>query len=115
MIVLCISTCFSSCYYDVEEELYPYTGCDTTNVTYKTRIQPILQNNCIVCHNASLNSGNLNFENFADVKSIADDTRFYGAVTHAEGYSPMPKGGNKLTDCEIRNIRIWISDGALNN
>jgi len=31
------------------------------------------------------------------------------------GYYPMPKGGNKLSDCEINQVKNWINAGALNN
>jgi hypothetical protein len=38
-----------------------------------------------------------------------------GTVNHATGYSAMPKGGGKLTDCEIRQLQTWIDNGTLNN
>jgi hypothetical protein len=29
--------------------------------------------------------------------------------------SAMPKGGGKLSDCDINKIRSWLNKGMLNN
>jgi hypothetical protein len=36
-------------------------------------------------------------------------------MAFAAGYSAMPKGGNKLADCQITQVQKWIQAGALNN
>ena len=109
---------FNGCYYDVEEELYPKSNagstCDTSNATY-TKVLTILQNNCYSCHKASSSLGNVNIEGYANVKSYADNGKLLGVITWASGFSPMPKGGNKLNDCDIKNIQAWINNGSLNN
>jgi uncharacterized membrane protein len=108
----------SSCYNDVEEELYPTTGnptqCDTSNATYTT-VQSILQNNCYSCHSGSAPSGNVNLEGYANVKSYADNGKLIGVITWAPGFPPMPQGGNKLNECDIAKIQSWINQGTLNN
>ena len=38
-----------------------------------------------------------------------------GTINHASGFSRMPKGGGKLTDCEISQLQKWIDNGILNN
>jgi hypothetical protein len=37
------------------------------------------------------------------------------AINHSAGYSPMPKGGNKLPACQIAKVRRWVAAGAPNN
>ncbi len=117
---LLIST-FFSCYKDNEEELYPNTSaCDTSSVTYSANILSIIQNNCYACHN-NANSGSIgagiSFEGHANLSTYINNnkTRFLGAVEHSSGYSKMPKGGNKLSDCSITLIKKWINDGIQNN
>lgn len=107
----------TGCYYDIEEELYPASplACDTANVTFAGSVQPLLQTNCFSCHTGSAPSGNINLMGYANVKTVADNGKLMGAVTHSAGFSPMPQGGNKLSDCEILIIQTWIDKGTLNN
>lgn len=106
----------SGCYYDNEEELYPQgTGCDTNNVTYSGTIAPVMVNNCNGCHNSLSPSAGIITDNYNDLKTIVDNGRFWGAVTHAQGFSPMPQNQPKLTDCTLEKIKKWIDDGANNN
>jgi len=90
-------------------------GCDTVNVTYSGTIAPMLQSKCVGCHNNTSTSGNINLSNYAGVQVQALNGRLMGAVRHNAGYSPMPKGGTKIPQCEIDELNIWITDGAPNN
>lgn len=38
-----------------------------------------------------------------------------GVVTHSTGFTPMPHGRPKLSDCDINTIKDWVSWKALNN
>jgi hypothetical protein len=110
----------TSCYYDNEEYLYPDNvgtiGCDTTNVTYSGTIAPLLANACNGCHYpASPFGAGIVLNNHTDLVAIINSGRFVGAINHASGFSPMPKGGTKLSDCNLLKIQKWIDDGALNN
>src|SRR6185436_2995998 len=107
----------NGCYRDVEEELYPNsnsTVCDTANATYG-KVLTVIQNNWYSCHKASSSEGNVNLEGYTNLKGYADNGKLIGAITWTPGFSPMPKGGNKLNDCDIANIKSWINQGALNN
>ncbi len=111
---------FSSCYYDSEEFLFPDINpetCDTTNVTFSGTIQPVLQSVCYRCHSSSNSSqgGSIKLEDYADVKLRADDGSLFGSISHASGYSPMPKGGGKLDDCTLAWFYIWIDSGSPDN
>ncbi len=106
-----------ACTYNNEEELYG-TGlspCDTTNVSYTADVLPILQQNCYGCHQQQVSSGGVNLEGHSRVKTVASNGRLLGAVSHAPGFSPMPKNATKLADCDISKIRRWINQGALDN
>lgn len=119
LIVLLASV--TGCYYDNEERLYPQvsTGCDLSNVTYSASVVPILQASCLSCHSNSAVSrgdgGGIKLENYSDVKALAVNGKLMGVVNHATGYSAMPLGGGKLTDCEISTLQTWINNGTLNN
>jgi len=107
----------AGCYYDKEDLLYPDSGnCDTTNSTYTSVVQPALQTyGCIGCHSGSAPSGNVLLNTYANIKNYAQNGKLYGAISHSAGYSPMPQGGNKMTNCTINQIKAWIDAGALNN
>lgn len=108
----------SGCYYDNEEELYQFVqpeACDTTNVTYTSHILPLLEANCLSCHDASTASGNVILEGYNQVKIYSDNGAFLGTISHSGSFSNMPQGGNKLPDCDIDQVRTWIEAGAQNN
>lgn len=111
-------TVFPSCYYDKAELLYPstLTGCDTTStVTYSAKVVPILQQQCYGCHSIASPAGNIAMSTYATDKVIALNGKLYGSISHSSGYSPMPKSGNKLSNCQIAIIKKWIDAGSPNN
>jgi mono/diheme cytochrome c family protein len=52
---------------------------------------------------------------YTAVKTQVTNGKLLGSVKHAAGYSPMPQGGNKLSDCQITQITNWINAAAPNN
>lgn len=106
---------FGSCYYDVEEELYPSLECSTTGVTYSGVVEPILKSKCYSCHDAATNSGNITLEGYASLKAYVDNGELLGAIKHSNGFSPMPKNAAMLVDCDIKKIETWITEGAQQN
>ncbi|MEZ4827728.1 MAG: hypothetical protein R3C61_15810 [Bacteroidia bacterium] len=107
----------SSCYYDNEEDLYPASTntCDTTNITYASVVQPLLQNRCYVCHDAATKSGNIALDTYTDVLKMVNNGKLWGAINHSEGYVPMPDDEPKLGDCTLAKVKAWIDSGAPNN
>lgn len=103
------------CYYDVESELYPNTGCDTTHITFQTSIKPILNRNCTSCHTGAGSSGGVDLASHAGASVVAQNGKLLAAVSHGPGASPMPQGAPKLPDCDIAKIRKWVEEGAKNN
>jgi len=121
LIILALAI-LSGCYYDNEEELYPNFGsnCDTTNVTYSGTIFPIISGDCISCHSGSVPQGNVLLEDYTTISAAAaipagQYGSLYGAISHDPGNSPMPKNGTQLSDCKIKQVKIWIDAGAPDN
>ena len=108
------------CYYDSEEALYgkPGAGCDTTVTKFSTEVKPILQSYCLSCHSNSAaggSGGGIKLQDYADVKTYADNGKLIGTISHNAGFAVMPKGGGKLTDCNILVVQTWINRGKLND
>ncbi len=89
--------------------------CDTTTFTYSGALVPIINTHCKGCHNPNFISGNLDLTTYTSVKTIALNGKLMGSVDHLPGFPAMPKGGAKLSDCKITQIRKWIATGAPNN
>jgi mono/diheme cytochrome c family protein len=86
------------------------TSCDTSNVTYPGTIYPILDQHCIFCHSGATPSGGLDFTDYNQLAFVAESGALLGAIRHLEGYQPMPKDGDPLDSCQIRQFEIWIRD-----
>lgn len=109
-------TFFQSCYYDIEEDLYPQPpACDTTNVSYADDVWPVINTNCTGCHSGGAPSGNVSLENYDDIVIAANNGSLLGTIKHEDGWSPMPKGGGKLNDCDIAKIESWVNNGTPEN
>lgn len=113
LFALLVST--TGCYYDKEEILYPQSVCDTSNVTYSSSVVPILVSNCTSCHAGNTPSAGIKLDAYADVKIQVTNGKLWGSVSHAPNFSPMPKNGAKMSNCNFGKIKKWIDAGALNN
>lgn len=87
------------------------TGCDTSNVTYTTNIQPIMQRACNGCHSGVSPSGGVDLTVRDNVVAQARDGYLLGTMAHQPSYAPMPPGGTKVSDCDIAMVRQWITRG----
>ena len=105
----------AGCYYDVEEELYTTLECQTENVTYSNQVLSIISDACYQCHSAAQNFGNITLEGHTELKKYVDNGQLLGAIRHDAGFSPMPKNGAQLLECDIEKIEAWINEGAPNN
>jgi mono/diheme cytochrome c family protein len=93
------------------------SSCDTTGVmSYASRVKPILQNNCYGCHSGTASSGGgIVLSDYNNLKTSVDNGTLLGSIEQLDGYSAMPKGGSKMSNCNIAIIRKWIAAGAPNN
>jgi hypothetical protein len=87
-------------------DLYP--PCDTVDVTYSDDIHPIISANCLPCHSIANQFGGVILAVLDSARIPARNGLLLKAVTHEQSVIPMPKGGEKLSDCEIAKIRRWI-------
>ena len=104
----------SSCYYDVEADLYP-EGCDTPEVvSYEQHVQPIIDLNCAVsgCHSYG-GEGPGFLDSYDGVKAFVDSGDFEFRVFESPD-DPMPPSG-ELGECDQELILRWINQGALDN
>ncbi|WP_291727540.1 c-type cytochrome [Bernardetia sp.] len=118
LITLFSSIIFTACEWKSEEEEIIGTDCDTSQVTLSGTVQPILETNCYRCHsaeNAPVAGVGINLEEYESLKGFADRGSLLGSISHASGFSPMPKGASKLADCDIKKIEAWIEKGATND
>ncbi len=109
----------SSCYYDKADLLYsgnagPCTDSSGT-VSYAQKVVPLLQQYCYSCHTGNFPSGNQLMGTYTSDKAMAMNGMLYGTIAHSAGYSPMPQGMAKMTNCQIAVIKKWIDSGTLNN
>ena len=120
--IVAVSTLVESCYYDNEEKLYPVTPtttCDTASAKFAAFMSPLMTAQCATsnCHSASRQIGGVNLSSYTAIKNYITSNKvtFLGTIKHTAGYSAMPDGGAKLSDCNITKIETWIKNGLLNN
>lgn len=89
-------------------------ACDTTNITFKGSVMPIISTSCTGCHSGSSPSGSMLLTNYTDVLAQANNGKLVGTITYSTGFHGMPIA-TKLSDCDINAIKIWIRKGAPNN
>lgn len=89
--------------------------CDTAVFTYALAVKPIMESKCVGCHNPANLGGNIDLSTYAAVKTSALTGKLYGSIAHQTGFSAMPMGAAKLSDCEITQVQKWIANGSLNN
>lgn len=107
---------YQSCTYDKGSTTVPTSNCDTLNtISYSAQVVPILQQNCYSCHLSASTGGGILLGTHTQAKAVAQGSRFVGAIKQLSGFSAMPKGGSKLTDCQIAILQKWINQGCLNN
>lgn len=106
------------CYYDKAELVYPINTntCDTIGMTYTTHVQPIIQNYCYSCHAGTAPSGGgIVLDSYAGVKNFAaGGGSLIDRITSTDPSVQMPRGGPKLSDCDISKIKAWVNAGTPN-
>ncbi len=87
-------------------------GCNPTNISFANDVTPVFSNyGCIGCHSG----GTVILNTYVGAKTVADNGRLVGAITHDPAYQEMPQGGAKMDSCDIKIIETWITEGTLDN
>lgn len=89
--------------------------CDTTAFTYSGTVAPLINTYCKGCHNPSSLGGSVDLSTYNGTKTVALNGKLMGSIKHSSGFVAMPQGGDKLPDCQIRQIEKWIEAGTANN
>ncbi len=98
----------------------PPPPCFEDSVSFSNDVWPIINANCVGCHNASRLRGGINLEgydNIVDVANMQQDgfSLLYGVIERLPGFSAMPRSAAKLDTCSVKIIKLWIEEGAKNN
>jgi hypothetical protein len=96
-----------------DEEMPMGMECETAGLTYTDDIASIINSTCALsgCHEMN-SSTTFEMHDFATITAAVGFGRIIGAINQDAGFSPMPRGGEKLEDCTIDMITAWINDGA---
>lgn len=113
----------ASCVSENEEELYPppeQSNCLPDTVSFFRDIQPILQTNCLGCHNEAnhtFSGAGILLEGYDNVKAYIDANgdRFYNSVAHIGDAEPMPYLQDRIESCSVQKIEAWYNNGYPNN
>lgn len=94
-------------------------------ITFDDHVKPLLTRRCSSCHNADRTEADLDVTNFIALMQgggsgqvieafSPDDSYLVKLVTH-EDSPEMPPSGNKIPDAEIKLLKQWVDQGALEN
>ena len=89
--------------------------CDSNNFSYSGAIKTLVSNKCQGCHSGVTAQGGVDLSTYNGLKAKITDGRLWGAINHQPGFSPMPRNGTKLSDCELTCVKKWIESGSPNN
>ena len=104
----------SSCYYDVDSELYGTKACDNSIVSYNGRIKAIMTSYCDNCHGGGSPSAGIATDSYANAVAADANGALNCTIAQSSGCSPMPKGG-KLSQCDIDACAAWAAAGYPEN
>jgi len=117
-----------------------YSGCDdsstniddkeipASNVSYSQHIQPVFNVKCVNCHGVGTTEAGLDLTTWSGtiadpsivVPNEPDNSKLVWTIDipPKSGFPQMPPVGSPyrpLTENQIRGVRTWIAEGALNN
>ncbi|HEX2987936.1 MAG TPA: c-type cytochrome domain-containing protein [Chloroflexota bacterium] len=97
------------------------------NGHYAQDIQPIFNDHCVTCHGPNRADNGLRLDSYEGVMKgtnhgpvvVAGDPDHSALISVVQGsVEPsirMPHGGQKLTEQDVQNLRLWIAAGASSN
>jgi hypothetical protein len=112
-LVVALSLSFIACEKD-EEEAFASFDCSGENPTYTSSVKSLLDNRCATsgCHSSSTKAGGIDLSNYMAAETESERARFLGAVNQLSSYEPMPRGGAKLSDDNIKTLTCWVDNGS---
>ena len=112
-IVFASAAVMQGCYYDKAELVYPTNTCDTTNLTYTAKIQPIIQEKCYgsSCHSGDNPVSGTRLDSYRALSRI-DNTELIRRITLPPSDADHMPRGRSLSDCQKNLIIAWYAGGA---
>ena len=87
------------------------SGCQTP-IFFSADVFPIMEANCISCHQQGNASGGYDLSSYSAIASNANAV--LGSMK-ANSFQLMPLGGPALADSTIQKIACWIEQGKHDN
>ena len=90
---------------------------DPTPVTYRAVVAPIIATHCLECHGGTVYTtlgGNIDFSTYRGLHNQSGPY-LLSSVRHEPGAPPMPRGRDKLSDCDIARLQAWVDAGEPDN
>ncbi|PKQ46341.1 hypothetical protein [Confluentibacter flavum] len=115
LLVVVSSLTIFNCANDSEDDLIDSDPLPST-VNYTVHIKPIIDNNCINCHNnPPINGASISLLTYQNVKSAVQNNHLISKINGNGPGELMPLGGQKLPQLTIDLITKWETDGLLEN
>ncbi len=89
----------------------PITG----TVKYATDIFPIVESQCLSCHNDNFASGNNSYSTYSQFRDATENGNVIDRITRSVGDPLLMPQGNQLPQNSIDLILQWQTDGYLEN
>lgn len=84
-------------------------------VTYDTDVFPIIQSQCISCHNDNFASGNNSYSSYQQFRNATENGNVIDRITRGIGDPLVMPQGSRLPQTSIDLILQWQVDGYLEN
>lgn len=94
------------------EKVTPIDPTCTSTISFSNEVMPIIQANCIGCHDQGNASGGYDLSSYASISTNANAV--VGSMK-GSGYQFMPQGGTPIPDSLIQKINCWIQQGKQDN
>ena len=108
-LLLIICSCTHVSEEDLIEDIQP-----VVNVTYTLDVKPIIDNNCIRCHNNPPENGApMPLLTYDNVKEAVENRNLLGRISSNDLGFGMPFGGPRLPQNLIDLVTQWETDGLL--
>lgn len=102
-----------SCEKDDDDALASF-DCTGTAPTYTNEIKSLLDTKCATsgCHSSSNQAGGISLGSYMAAQAESSKARFLGAINQLSSYEPMPRGGTKLSDDNIKTLTCWVDNSS---
>jgi uncharacterized membrane protein len=110
--LIAFSSCSIALFSCTREKVTPVAAQCNDTISFSDDVMPIIQANCINCHDQGNASGGFDFSSYTSISANAN------AILNsmkANGYQLMPIGGPALPDATIQKVKCWIEQGKLDN